>query len=387
MKALRTNRKITPIITTMILLTGCGGSSDKVEPPPPPVVAVVDYQNIIDEIVSDDIPGIIMLVESPEAKFIGSAGFSDVETSQTMQISDVMPTASSGKKMIALLALQLADEGALNLDDTIDTWLDADVLSQIENSAQITLRQLLNHTSGIFNFVDVNDGDTYTELLLSEPDVLKTDIDFIALAYNQPAYFMPGEGYAYSNTGYALAGLILDKVLGEHHSTELRNRYFDPLGMTSTFYRGIEASQGDFTSGYVTTDEGDIINAKPFLINTAQASAPVVSSVEDMAIFLKMLITDDAFVNDDVRNNMFGETNLITQPSGDKTGLGIDVVEIQGNTVYAHAGLTFGYMVQSAYIEDKETSITIFLNCGSGGEDPCSLGLDSLIQEVLAEEL
>jgi D-alanyl-D-alanine carboxypeptidase len=303
-----------------------------------------------------------------------------------MQVGDTIPTASAGKKMIALLAADLADEDLLNLDDTLDTWLSENILSRIANSHQMTFRQLLNHTSGVFNFADVDDGDAYTNLLLGEPEVLKTDIDFLELIFDHAGYFLTGEGYEYSNSGYSLAGLILDEVLGEHHSVAMRNRYFDPLGMTSTYYKGTEASLGDFISGYLTTD-GELLDTSAFLINTSQANSPVISSVEDMAIFLKTLITEESFANDAVKNTLFGEDNLIIQSANEKSGLGISIVIIDGNTVYANAGLTFGYMAQSIYIEDTDTSIVLFFNCGDGGVNTCSTTFDDLIQTLLENEL
>ena len=136
----------------MILqLTACGKSSkvipDPLPPIPPPVV--VNYQDVIDNLISTEIPGIILLVETPQTRFIGSAGVSNLQTQQAMQVGDIIPTASVGKKMIALLAAQLADEGQLNLDDTLDTWLSESILSRIANSHQMTFRQLLNHTTTI----------------------------------------------------------------------------------------------------------------------------------------------------------------------------------------------------------------------------------------------
>jgi len=371
------------IVTIISLtLTACGSSSsDEPKPPPPPPVEdiVLDYQDVINDLVSTDIPGIVLLVETPTTRFLGSAGMSNLETEQAMQVSDIMPTGSTGKKMIALLAAQLADEGLLNLDGTLDTWLSDDILSRIPNSYQMTMRQLLNHTSGVFNYDEINDGEAYTDLFLAEPELLKTDIDFLELIFDHPGYFLPGEGYEYSSSGYSLAALIMDEVLGDHHSIAMRNRFFDPLGMTSTYYKGMEASMGDFISGYLTTDEGDLFDSKQFLINTRKADSPVVSNVEDMAIFFKALITDESFANDTVKDTMLGEDNR------GEEAFGIGVVTYNGHVVYLHAGLTFGYTAQSIYIEDTDTSIVLLFNCG--GDDTCATAHDGLINTVLENEL
>jgi D-alanyl-D-alanine carboxypeptidase len=384
--------KLLFICTITSLLTACGGSSSTpAEPSPPvplpiPIVQTLDYQKVIDDLISDEIPGIVMLVETPEKRFIGSAGVSNKETQQAMLTSDRMPTASTGKKMIALLAIQLADEGIISLDDTLDIWLSEDILSRIVNSHQMTIRQLLTHTSGVLHYDEVDDGDAYTNLLVAAPEVPKTDIDFLELIYDQPAYFLPGQGYEYSSSGYSLVALVMDKALGEHHSIAMRNRFFDPLGMSSTYYKGSEASLGSFISGYISTEDGEL-DTKPFLINASEAGSTVISTVDDMAIFLKALITDNSFANEAVKDTMFGEGSRPSLGGTDNEAFGIAMVTLDGHKVYAHAGLTFGYSSQSIYIEDTDTSIVIFFNCGDGGVNTCSTAHDDLIETVLDNEI
>jgi len=376
-------------VTSMsLLLTACGGSGGGdpkpvvvVEPTPtttttPTTTETVafDYQKLIDEKVSDTIPGIILLVDSPEKQFLGSAGLADKETQDPMQAYHTMPTASAGKPMIGLLAAILADENILDLDATLNTWLSADILSQIENSNEITLRQLLNHTSGLYDYVDNEDS---LDMLITETDRLKTDIDFLVYGLNQPAYFNPGEGYHYSNTGYLLAGLILDQVLGMHHSVALRERILVPLGMNATYYRGIEKDQGDFISGYHKFDDHDTTyNTKSYIENIAIANSPVVSSVEDMALFLKSAVAEQSFLNAEIRADFFGSE----QANGI---IGID--SLGDNTVYGHSGLTHGYHTQNIYLEEKGLSITAFINCST--QPVCENTMDSLIDEVLINEL
>ncbi len=328
--------KLLLICTTISLLTACGGSSSSSDKKPAPEIIeeqppiVFDYQKLIDETVSETIPGIILLVETPEQKFLGSAGLANKETQDPMQTYSTMPTASAGKPMIALLAAMLADENLLDLDASLDTWLSADILNQIEHSDEITLRQLLNHTSGIYDYVQ---NDDIINILLAEPDKLKTDIDFLQLGLNQPANFKPGEGQEYSNTGYLLTGLILDQVLGMHHSVALRERILVPLGMEATYYMGIEKDQGDFISGYHTFDD-EIYDTKLYLENVALADEPVVSNVEDMALFLKSVVADQSFINAEIRDDFFGSEQVN----------GFIGIEILGEkTSYSHDGLSYGY--------------------------------------------
>ena len=360
-----------------LLLTACGGSSkseETIKTDPDPVITI-DYQKVINETVSDIIPGIVLLVESPENKFLGSAGVENTTSQNPMQVYHTMPTASTGKPMIGLLSAILADKNLLKLDDTLDTWLTDDILNQIANSAEITLRQLLTHTSGIY---DSGENDGIIEVLLTEPEKLKTDIDFLPLGLNQPATFKPGQGYAYSNTGYLLTGLILDKVLGMHHSVALREHILEPLGMESTYYRGIEKNNGDFISGYHKFDDvEETFDSKLYLENVARASDPVVSSVEDMALFIKSAVVDQSFINNNIRDS------FLSSKGGYPLGVGIQ--RSGGYTMYSHAGLNYGYHTQNIYIKEKDLSITAFINCST--QPICENAMDSLIEKILDNEL
>ncbi len=379
-------KSVAMVASLTFALSACGGGSSKAKTKPsiePVVTTSIDYQEVIDGVVSESIPGIVLLVETPEKRFLGSAGVESSESQNPMQVYHTMPTASAGKPMIGLLAVMLADEGLLDLDDALDTWLSHDILSQIPHSEEITLRQLLNHTSGIFNYVDNPD---YLELLAAEPSKVKTDMDFLALGLNQPAYFEPGDGIEYSNTGYLLAGLIMDQVLGQHHSTALRERILEPLGLDSTYYRGVEKTRGDFISGYHSFD-GDSItyNTKSYLENVSQASSPLVSSVEDMAWFLKSTIGDQNFISASVRDEFIGSQQFAANNTNSSYGLGIVVEKIGANTAYFHAGLTYGYHTQNIYIKEKDLSITAFINCSTA--PTCENTMDSLVEKVLENEL
>jgi len=105
---------------------------------------------------------------------------------------------------------------------------------------------------------------------------------------SQTAEFKPGESQEYSNTGYILADLIMDKVLGMHHSVALRNCILVPLDMEKTFYKGVEKDHGDFISDYHKFDDSDeTFNSKLYQENVTAASSPLVSSVEDMTDIFK----------------------------------------------------------------------------------------------------
>ena len=383
--------------TVILSLTACGGGSTKKEPDPiiPVKPVVFDYQATIDNAITDILPGIILLVEKPGFKFLGSAGLADIETQTPMETYHVMPNGSAGKKITALLTVMLDEEGLLSLDDTIDNWLSDEILAQIANSEKMTIRQLLNHTSGIHDYLDEPTDDDFIHALLTDTETLKTDSYVLPFGLNQPASFLPGEGFSYSNTGYLLVGLILDEVLGEHHSSAIRNRILEPFGMNSTIYNGVEneKSQGEMISGYFNDDEDGVINTKPLYENIGVADAPLRSSVEDITLLLKNIVGQDGDVSEYVKEQLFGESHLV-DADGDylagidensSAGLGLFKNIANNKVVYHHDGLEFGYSTKNIYIADNQTSITIFFNCG--GEDRCDIAAEALTTTILLNEL
>jgi D-alanyl-D-alanine carboxypeptidase len=391
-KQLTTTRHLKSLLictSLALILVACGGGSS----PDPETVSdndtqtpvEFDYQALIDDAISEAVPGIVLLVDSPEKTFLGSAGLSNVEEQTPMETYHVMPNGSAGKKLTALLTVMLDEEGLLGLDDTIDNWLSEDILSQIENSDQITLRQLLNHTSGIYNYLDGASSDDFFQALLADPDTIKTDSYALEFGLNQPAYFLPGEGYRYSNTGYLLAGLILDEVLGSHHSSAVRHRILIPFGMNSSFYNGVEKSLGDIISGYVVNDVYGEFDSKPFYENIGVADAPLTASVEDLALLLKMIVGQDDDISPYVKDQLFGDSHLVTIDESTSYGLGLFIDTVNNKVVYHHNGLEPGYSTTNIYIPDSQTSITIFFNCGLS--EQCELETDSLSRTVLFQEL
>jgi D-alanyl-D-alanine carboxypeptidase len=353
------------LCSSIILMLAACGSDSKVSKTPnieiPPTITF-DYQKMIDETVSDTIPGIILLVETSEQQFLGSAGLADIETQEAMQTYHIMPNGSAGKKLTALLVAMLAEEGMLNIDNRLDTWLPEELLVQIAHSDKMTLRQLLNHTSGVYDYLDDSD---FNDAVLLDISSLKTDLYALKFALNKPASFEPGQGWSYSNTGYLLAGLIMDKVLGEHHSSEIRSKILDPLGMNSSHYGGVEKEHGDIISGYYKYEDGEVLNTKPFYENIG--------------------VADDSFVSEHAKEVLFGEDNL--QPMGDGSfyGQGIIKETINGTPLYHHGGLESGYSTTNIYIPQTDTSITAFFNCGNF--DMCELETSALVEKVLQNEL
>ncbi|KPV95646.1 D-alanyl-D-alanine carboxypeptidase precursor [Pseudoalteromonas sp. P1-9] len=353
------------------------------------------YQPLLDNLVSKHIPGAVLLVESKHARFIGSAGFKDLEKKQPMTIDVVMPNGSAGKKLTALLITLLAEEGIVDLDSPISKYLDKELLGKIQYSNRMTLRHLLNHTSGIFEYNDASEY-AFFKAQYAQKNKVTTDMFPLSFALNQPADFAPGKGYSYSNTGYALAGIILERVLKDHPSKAIRKRILEPLVMTSSYSKGVEKHHPELASGFFINDEDPFfptpvnvwVDTKDIIGTTATSDAPLASDVNDMAKLLRAIVRKNNVVSENVRTQMIGEEYLIEswgprfyRASDFYYGLGIWVEEINGRKFYHHGGTEFGYFTQNIYIPEGDVSITAFANCGVN--DKCEEAFQNFTFEVL----
>ncbi|MBT1450271.1 beta-lactamase family protein [Glaciecola sp. XM2] len=364
-------------------LAACGSSSDpnsSIIPTPKPTPSG-DYQDMLQAAVDSGVPGVVMAIESPEINFIGAAGVADLDTLEPMQTYHQMPTGSSGKKATALLVAMLHEEGMLDMDYPISTWLPSTILSRIENSESMTLRQLLNHTAGLWDYLDDGSSDKWFEAIIDNPTSVKTDIFALQFALDQPAYFAPGEAFNYSNTGYLLAGLILDEILGEHHHNAMRERLFIGLGMNNTYYNGLEKDMGSIISGYAEFDD-EIENTKFIYENIGVADAPLVSTVEDMSILLRAIVSENSSLDSEVTDHLFANNRLVQVNSETQYGLGIFYQKINGKDVYHHGGGDPGYITENYYVADSDLTLTVFFNCS--GYQACQAPAANFMNNVLA---
>ncbi|WP_032096036.1 MULTISPECIES: serine hydrolase domain-containing protein [unclassified Alteromonas] len=363
-------------------LAACGSSGDSnssIIPTPQPAPSG-NYQDMLQAAVDSGVPGVIMAIESPEINFIGAAGVADLDTLEPMQTYHQMPTGSSGKKATALLVAMLHEEGMLDMDNPISTWLPSTILSRIENSESMTLRQLLNHTAGVWDYLDDGSSDEWFEAIIDDPSSVKTDIFALQFALDQTAYFAPGEAFNYSNTGYLLAGLILDEVLGEHHHNAMRERLFVGLGMNNTYYNGLEKDKGSIISGYTEFDD-EIENTKFVYENIGVADAPLVSTVEDMSLLLRAIVSDDSHLDNAITEHLFANDRLVQVNSETQYGLGIFYQNINGKDVYHHGGGDPGYITENYYVADSDLTLTVFFNCS--GYEACQAPAADLMNKVL----
>ncbi|MCW6003328.1 beta-lactamase family protein [Micromonospora sp. CPCC 205371] len=194
-------------------------------------------QQILDDAVSSGAtPGIVTEVRKGGSRWFASAGKADISTGRARKPNELFRIGSAAKAFTAATTLKLVGEGLLSLDDTVEKWLPGLLDDSHYDGDKITLRQLLNQTSGIFNFS--MDPEFYAsgqgEAWYERRFQIFTPEELVRIALRHPPYNAPGEAFRYSNTQYFLAAMMVEKATGEPYGNVLDRLLLRPLDLTGT---------------------------------------------------------------------------------------------------------------------------------------------------------
>lgn len=241
-----------------------------------------DLQRILDQTVADGyIPGAVVSVRIPgQQAWVGASGIANRNSGALMDATTLVRIASISKVFTAVVVLQLAEEGQIDLDAPLSTWLP----DLVPNGEQITVRNLLQHTSGLYDYLEDRN---FVNQAYREPDRLWAPAELVGYATQFPPSFRPGApgAWDYSSTNYVLLGMIVEQVTGRTLAQEMRQRIFDPLKLENTFFAPEEALQGIQARGYSNN-----IDQTEVAMSFAFATANIVSSAGDVQRFAQALI-------------------------------------------------------------------------------------------------
>lgn len=238
---------------------------------------------------ADGFPGMIALVRDGESTQTLAAGDAEVTPQVAADANAQFRIGSLTKAFVSTVLLQLEAEGKLSLDDSVEKWLPGVVDSNGYDGSKITIRELLNHTSGLPD--DMTAGESLIYFLDLDPDTPHTPQSLVedALASSAPVS-APGTAFSYSNTNYVLAGMIIQAVTGDSPATEVVNRIIKPLGLTHTTFPTTDNHlYGDYLHGYGYLPlETDVTVSNIQVIGTAGA---MVSTLADLSTFEHALLS------------------------------------------------------------------------------------------------
>ncbi|MHA7133109.1 serine hydrolase domain-containing protein [Oerskovia turbata] len=212
-------------------------------------------------------------------------------------------SASVGKTMLATVYGQLVDEGAVAFDDPVSTWLGPETLDGLfvvdgtDHASEVTIGQLLSHTSGVADYFEgpVTSGTPILQQVADDPDRLFTPADLVAFSRDhQEPVGAPGESFAYSDTGYVLLGLALERIEGAPYAQILDDRLFTPLGMTDSRLM-TEFGEG---SGILALTADGVDLSERNVLSVDWAGGGVVTTMDDLLTFLRALTGGDLVSQD-----------------------------------------------------------------------------------------
>lgn len=296
------------------------------------------------------------------------AGVSGISHGSTKLTTKMRFSAGSIEKIFAAAAiLQLSGEGKLSLEDPLYKWLPS--YPYIDST--IRIRQLLNHTSGLYNYVE--NEDVWTSIF-AEPGRVWTPEEFI-LAFNRAPYFPKGADWHYSQTGYNLLKMIIAKITGLQMSTVNKELFFTPLGLSDSFTSMGEALPGNIAHGWYDRNK-DGHNEDLFTWQrTAFASGiagEVWSTAEDLAKWARALFFDKTVLNQSILDQMLTFHSPCTGEEYMCAGYGLGVVKFNpqvfnGLEAFGHGGHGPGYAAGTIFLTRYNVCIG-FMDNTDGGE-------------------
>lgn len=328
------------------LTSGSAPASQAPAVGPPPGV-----QQGLDALVAAGVPGVVAYVRHGRAQWELAAGVASRATDEPARPWDRFRIGSNTKAFISTVLLQLEAEHRLSLNDTVSRWLPGLVSGQGNDGSKITIRELLDHTSGLYNYTD--DPRVTAPYLNGDRDYFWTPRQLIAIAVSHPPLFAPGTHWSYSNTNYILAGLIVQAVTHESPIAEVYQRIIRPLGLSDTSFPVRDpAVPGPHLDGYYT-NYLDVTYLSPSWAYTAGA---IISTAEDLARFHRALFTGRLLPPAQQRDL---ETTVPTGTPGLDYGLGVFSEQACGQTFWGHDGDFPGYYSLSLTSPDGSTQLTI----------------------------
>jgi D-alanyl-D-alanine carboxypeptidase len=327
----------------------------------------VDHQ--LEDILATGVQGAVAVAVGPDRRIEAAAGLADLRTREALTVDHRFRIGSVTKIFVAALVLQLVAEGTLDLDGDAAPFDEG-----------ISIRQLLNHTSGLPDFLD--DVVAFFEPYRRNP-AYRWEVghrDQLALVMEKPRLFAPGEAWAYRGSNYLVLGLIVEETTGVPLRDALRQRILAPLGLERTDL--VEGPlRGDCARGYLPPDN-PVLPAGPGPVDVTEldlapftwAGGGVVSTAGEIAKMLRALLGGEV-LPDRLRKEMLRAVDSDWNET-DRYGLGIgEITTLMGGqqspcgAAWGHLGFSAGYTAIALSSEDGERQVVLCANGGFASEE------------------
>ena len=310
------------------------------------------------------IPGVSVAIVLPDGStWSGVSGLADVPRKLAVTRSTSFAIASVSKTFTAALILALAEDGRIDLDAPVRTYLPG--LKKV--SSKVKVRQLLDHTSGLRDFFF---HPAIDHLLLSRPDRRWDSAQ--SLKYVGKPYFEPGKGWHYSNTNYLVLGMIAEAVEKKPLADQVRTRFLQPLGLEHTWYQPEDEPQPDVAHGYrfaststaadpIDLSDGTSLTPFTSVVTAAGAAGGFASTARDLARWGHALYGGEV-LRPEYLAAMIDSDPTAALKSTIPYGYGTQIVEIDGHRTLGHSGRLLGFRAAVRYLPDQGVAIAVVTN-------------------------
>ncbi|MER5853418.1 serine hydrolase domain-containing protein [Streptomyces sp. NPDC002012] len=322
----------------------------------------------------------------PGRDLVATSGVAEADTDRPVPRNGYFRMASTGKALVATVVLQLVDEHKLALDDTVDRWLPGLVDGNGNDGRRITIRQLLQHTSGIHD--DDLPGYTTPQEYYDRRYDTYTPQQIVALAMRHRPD-PPGTGWSYSNTGYALLDMIIEKVTDRPWHQEVQDRVLKPLGMDHTYLPGSTPTlRRPHANGYQLFPSGERVDVTKVILPDPGG---YVSTTADVNRFFQALLGGEllpqarlAEMQDTVPVN---ERIQVFWPHG-RYGLGLVNRPLScGGSYWSHEGGDGGYITLNGATDDGSRAVTVSMSTALGDSPDNALRQEQAASNLLDHAL
>ncbi|GAB1818443.1 serine hydrolase domain-containing protein [Herbidospora sp. RD11066] len=343
----------------------------------------MDLQSTIEDIVETGFVGMQLRVTTPEGAWTGTAGVRELGGTEKPPADGLFRVGSVTKTFTATVVLQLVAEGRFGLDDSV-----ADHLPGFDLDPRITVRMLLQHTSGVFSHTGevYDDGTIAPGITVLGKEWVEarfttyTPEELARLALSKPARFEPGTGWSYSNSNYVLARLLVEHVTGRSLADETDRLIIAPLGLTGTSLPGTGTEiPGPHAHAYYRYEEDgretivDVTRQNPSWVATG---GDMISTTADLHTFISALVT----------GRLLPEALLDEMRTPDpKIGYGLGLfVQEDGALLFHNGGLT-GYATLMYSTPDAATTLTASVTYVDDAEMSLAAPFHKAVERLLSE--
>ncbi|USX55137.1 serine hydrolase [Lentzea sp. HUAS12] len=305
------------------------------------------------------VPGAAVAVTVGDDVAEAAAGVLNKNTGVETTTDSVFQIGSITKVWTATLAMQLVDEGLLDLDSPVRTYLPEFRIADEDAAARITVRQLLNHTAGF-------EGDLFTDTGRGDDCVEK----YVATLHDTPQLFGPGEMFSYNNAGYVVLGRVVEVLRRKPYDDCLREHLFAPLGLTHAAADAYEAIMHRAAVGHLTHDEETGPQVAPvwaLVRSNAPAGSVLAMSARDLLKFARMHLKNGDGVLSEAGAEAMKQVQVKVPDlalMGDAWGLGWELFHYPQGTVIGHDGGTIGQNAFLRLVPEHGVAIALLTNGG-----------------------